>query len=418
MRGRSSHFGQNIETERLCSVSYGVLAGSFGGASGAAYLFYICGESRVKVLAVIGTRPEAIKMAPVVKELQKRDMFEVAVCLTAQHRELLDQVIEVFDLSVDYDLNLMKQDQSIFDVTCSVLAGMEKVLDEARPDVVLVHGDTTTSFAAALAAYYKRIKVGHVEAGLRTYDKYQPFPEEMNRHLGDALCDYHYAPTRTACENLRKESISNEHIIETGNTVIDALLDIAGRDYVFDDPFLQQAGTKRRLLLVTAHRRENFGEPFIEMCTAMRDLAARNEDLEIIYPVHPNPNVRKAVDSVLAGQERVHLIKPLNYLPFVHLLKKAYLVLTDSGGVQEEGPSLGKPVLVMREVTERPEAVEAGTAMLVGSSCSRITTVVQRLLDDRAAYDAMANAVNPYGDGLASRRIADHLERLAKGRMS
>ncbi len=367
------------------------------------------GNKMKKVLVVMGTRPEAIKMAPVVHAIRDCQDLEVSVCLTAQHRELLDQVIEVFDLPIDYDLNLMRPNQTIFDVTSNVLLGMRGVLDKAHPDVTLVHGDTTTSFAAALACYYKRVKVGHVEAGLRTHDKYRPFPEEMNRRLGDALCDYYYAPTENSCENLIKENMNPDNIFITGNTVIDALLEIAGRDYIFDDAFLAGLGTQRKLIMVTAHRRESFGEPFRQMCTAMRDLVVNNRDVEIVYPVHPNPNVRRVVDEVLKGQERVHLIEPLDYLPFVHLLKKSYMVLTDSGGIQEEAPALGKPVLVMREVTERSEAIDAGTAMLVGNTYDGIVENVQRLLDNTEAYAAMANAVNPYGDGQAARRIVDHL---------
>jgi len=372
------------------------------------------GKIMTKVLVVMGTRPEAIKMAPVVNAIREREGLEVSVCLTAQHRELLDQVIDVFDIAVDYDLNLMQPDQTIFDVTSNVLLRMAEVLDKSQPDVALVHGDTTTSFAAALACYYKRIKVGHVEAGLRTHDKYRPFPEEMNRRLGDALCDYYYAPTEGSRDNLLKENLGPENIFVTGNTVIDALLEIAGRDFEFEDSFLSGAGSERKLILVTAHRRESFGEPFRQMCTAMRDLAADNADVEIVYPVHPNPNVRRMVDEVLKDQDRVHLIEPLDYLPFVHLLKKSHIVLTDSGGIQEEAPSLGKPVLVMREVTERPEAIGAGTAMLVGNSYDGIVENVQRLLDNAEAYGAMANAVNPYGDGLAASRIADHLCSLWK----
>ncbi|MFC1529267.1 non-hydrolyzing UDP-N-acetylglucosamine 2-epimerase [Gemmatimonadota bacterium] len=369
----------------------------------------------MKILVVMGTRPEAIKMAPVIKELMLRqDAFSVEVCLTAQHRELLDQVVDAFSLPVDYNLELMKHDQTIFETTNNVLLKMGDVLDISQPDVVLVHGDTTTTFAAALACYYKRIKVGHVEAGLRTYDKYRPFPEEMNRRLGDALCDYHYAPTPGARDNLLREHISESGILVTGNTVIDALLEVTQWPYQFTDDLLRNAGKERRLLLVTAHRRESFGERFIQMCTAIRDLAQRNSDIEIIYPVHPNPNVRQAVDQVLKTQERVNLIDPLDYVPFVHLLKKSTIVLTDSGGIQEEAPSLGKPVLVMREVTERPEAVEAGTARLVGNTYDGIVDNVQHLLDDGQAYGAMANAVNPYGDGLASQRIADHLNSLQR----
>lgn len=365
------------------------------------------------ILVVIGTRPEAIKMAPLVKELQRRDSrFKVSVCLTAQHRDLLDQVIKVFDIPVHFDLNVMKPNQTISQVASGVILGLEKVFDEAKPDVVLTHGDTTTSFAAALAAYYKHIPVGHVEAGLRTYNKLQPFPEEMNRRLGDALCDYHYAPTAKARENLLRENISDTHIVVTGNTVIDALLTVANRPHAFSDPLLDNAGRDRRLVLVTAHRRESFGAPLIEMCEAMRLLAKNNPDVEIVYPVHPNPNVRAAVNQVLADRDRVHIVGPLEYVPFVHLLKKACIVLTDSGGIQEEAPSLGKPVLVMREVTERPEAIDAGTARLVGTETGRIVSEVQRLLDDPRACSAMSNAVNPYGDGKASIRIADHLQSV------
>lgn len=367
----------------------------------------------MKILVVMGTRPEAIKMAPVYKALAGcPEVFEAAVCLTAQHRELLDQVIDVFGLPVAYDLNVMKPNQSLAEVTSQVLCGMAPILEEYRPDVVLVHGDTTTSFATALAAYYTHTPVGHVEAGLRTYDKFRPFPEEMNRRLGDDLCDYHYAPTPLARENLLREAITPDHIVVTGNTVIDALLDVAARPYTFACAELERAGRERRLILVTAHRRESFGDPFRQMCAAMRDLAHANPDVEIVYPVHPNPNVRRAVAEVLAGQERIHLVDPIEYLPFIHLLKKAYLVLTDSGGIQEEAPALGKPVLVMRDVTERPEAIEAGTAMLVGTSYDRIRGEVQRLLDDTAAYARMGQAANPYGDGLASRRIAEHLASL------
>lgn len=370
-----------------------------------------------KILVVMGTRPEAIKMAPIVNELRGREAaFEVAVCLTAQHRELLDQVIEVFSLSTEYDLDLMKPDQTIFDITSNVLNGMAAVLDDFDPDVVLVHGDTTTTFASALACYYKNVRVGHVEAGLRTYDKYRPFPEEMNRVLGDALCDYHYAPTEGSRANLLKENIDESGILVTGNTVIDALLEVSDRPYAFEDPILEAAGTARRLILVTAHRRESFGERFDQMCTAIRDIAARNPDVEIVYPVHPNPNVLRSVNKILRHQARVHLIAPLDYVPFVHLLKKSTIVLTDSGGIQEEAPSLGKPVLVMRETTERPEAVDAGTARLVGNTYDGISESVQRLLDDENAYAAMANATNPYGDGHASARIADHLQSLTKER--
>lgn len=368
----------------------------------------------MKVLVVIGTRPEAIKMAPVISELRspQRENLSVEVCVTAQHRELLDQVIEVFNIPVDYDLDVMSENQTIFDITSRVLTGMRGIFEASAPAVTLVHGDTTTSFATALAAYYGRVRAGHVEAGLRTFNKYRPFPEEMNRRLGDALCDYHYAPTPRARQHLLDEHISDSQIVVTGNTVIDALLDVASRPYQFADPGLEALGRERRLIVVTAHRRESFGEPFHAMCTAIRDLVAANPDAEAVYPVHPNPNVRRVVAEVLKGQPRIHLIEPLDYLPFVHLLKKAAIVLTDSGGIQEEAPSLGKPVLVMRSVTERPEAIEAGTARLVGTEYDAIVDAVQRLLDDRAEYEAMANSVNPYGDGRAAPRIADHLESL------
>jgi len=354
-------------------------------------------------------------MGPVVQELRRRPGMDVAVCLTGQHRELLDQAVGAFGIRADYDLDVMRQDQTVSGLTVAVLSAMESVLADAAPDVVLVHGDTTTSFTAALAAFYARTPVGHVEAGLRTHDSHRPYPEEMNRRLCDALCDYHYAPTTLARDNLIQERVPPENILVTGNTVIDALLEIAGQPHEFTDPVLERAGRGRRLLLVTAHRRESFGAPLREMCVAVRTLAGNNADLDVVYPVHPNPRVRETAEAILAGHERVHLLAPLGYADFVHLMKKAAVVLTDSGGIQEEAPSLGKPVLVMREVTERPEAVEAGTARLVGTGCARIVAEVQRLLDDPAAYGAMANAVNPYGDGQASRRIADHLESIAKG---
>lgn len=366
----------------------------------------------MKVLVIIGTRPEAVKMAPVVRALRARpDRFDsVEVCLTAQHRDLLDQVIRVFNIPVDYDLNLMAPDQTIYDVTAKVVMGMRGIFEASATDVALVHGDTTTSFAAALAAYYRRVPVGHVEAGLRTYDKYQPFPEEMNRRLCDALCDYHYAPTEGARENLLREGIPAAGIAVTGNTVIDALLHIAAQPYRFEDPLLESVGSTRRLILVTAHRRESFGEPFRDICRAIRDIAAHNPDVEVVYPVHPNPNVQRYAGEFLANQERVHLIDPLDYQPFVHLLKKAHLVMTDSGGLQEEAPALGVPVLVMREVTERPEAVAAGVAQLTGVRYENIIATAQRLLDDRAARDAMAQRANPFGDGHAAERIAEHLD--------
>ncbi len=368
----------------------------------------------MKILVVVGTRPKAIKMAPVIAALHRQPArFSVEVCMTAQHRDLLDPVIALFKIPVHYDLDIMAPDQSIYQVTSRVLLGMEGVLKRAQPDVVLVHGDTTTSFAAALAAFYQRIPVGHVEAGLRTYDRTHPFPEEMNRRLGDDLCSYHYASTEAARKNLLQEHIAPEHIVVTGNTVIDALLDVAERPHTFCDPVLEALGKERRLILVTAHRRESFGAPFESICRAIAELAQANPDVEVVYPVHPNPNVQHCVKALLEEQERVHLVAPLDYLPFVHLMKRATLILTDSGGIQEEAPSLGKPVLVLRDVTERPEAIVAGTAQLVGTDYERITTAAQTLLDDPARYAHVAALQNPYGDGQASTRIVEHLAGLA-----
>ncbi len=369
----------------------------------------------MKVLVVVGTRPEAIKMAPLVAALEaRRDIFDTRLCVSGQHRDMMDSVIHLFGLTVHYDLNVMVHNQSVADITTKVLTGVSGVLEAESPDVVLIHGDTTTSFAAALAAHYHRAPVGHVEAGLRTHDKWHPFPEEMNRRLADALCDYHYAPTERARENLLAENIPPEQIVVTGNTAIDALLWAAKQPCSFDDPFLERAGADRRLILVTAHRRESFGAPFREMCSAMRDVVNHNDNVEVIYPMHPNPNVRKAACEILRGHERIRLVEPLGYLPFVQLQKKAYLILTDSGGIQEEAPSLGTPVLVMRDTTERPEAVDAGVSKLVGTKRADIAREVQQLLDKEADYNQMASAVNPFGDGHASERIAGHLADLAQ----
>ena len=354
-------------------------------------------------------------MAPVVKALEGRpEVFDTRVCLTAQHRGLLDQVIALFGLRVDHDLDLMAPGQALTDITTGVLHGVGEVIADENPGMVLIHGDTTTSFATALAAYYQRVPVAHVEAGLRTGDKFQPYPEEMNRRLSGALCDYHYAPTEGAKANLLAEHVPEDRIVLTGNTAIDALLSVASLPHTFDDPALEALGSTRRLILVTAHRRENFGAPFVEMCGAMGDIVDRNPDVELVYPVHPNPNVREVVDKALRGRGRVHLIEPQDYLSFVQLQKKAHLILTDSGGIQEEAPSLGKPVLVMRETTERPEAVRAGVTRLVGSNREQIAGEVQRLLDDPGSYAAMARAENPFGDGRASERIVAHLASLVE----
>lgn len=350
-------------------------------------------------------------MAPVIKGLEKHsDIFENKVCVTAQHRQMLDQVLDLFDIQPHYDLNIMKPGQDLFDVNCNVLQGLKPILVKERPDIVLVHGDTTTTFAASLAAFYEKIPVGHVEAGLRTGNIYAPWPEEMNRRLTASLATLHFAPTEKARANLLAERVKDSRIFVTGNTVIDALLQVAG--LIKGDPELQVElearfpflDPRKRLLLVTGHRRENFGEGFEQICRALKKLSKR-EDVQIVCPVHLNPNVQEPVRRILGGCPRIRLIEPQEYLPFVYLMDRSYLIITDSGGVQEEAPSLGKPVLVMRETTERPEAVEAGTVMLVGTSIESIVGNATRLLDDPKAYDAMSHAHNPYGDGMAANRI-------------
>ena len=384
-----------------------------------------------RILLVFGTRPEAIKMAPLVREFQKHpEAFETIVCVTGQHREMLDQVLRIFGIQPDYDLNIMRQGQDLYDVTARVLLGMRDVLREARPDVVLVHGDTTTSAAAALAAFYQRIPVGHVEAGLRTHDIYSPWPEEMNRQLTGRIATYHFAPTPLSKRNLTEEGVSPDRIVVTGNTVIDALRQVVSRikaDASLDaelERTLRAGGYDvgrlrdgRRLVLITGHRRENFGEGFIHMCTAIKDLTRRYPEVDFVYPMHLNPNVRRPIHEVfgddLSGLGNMFFIEPLEYLSFVYLMEKSAIVLTDSGGIQEEAPGLGKPVLVMRDTTERPEALDAGTVRLVGTDYDKITREVSTLLDDASAYERMSQAVNPYGDGLACGRIVQFLkERL------
>lgn len=367
--------------------------------------------SKIKVLTIFGTRPEAIKMAPLVKEIERNsDKLESIVCVTAQHRQILDQVLELFDIKPDFDLNIMKENQNLWSLTSDVLLKTKEVIEEVKPDVVLVHGDTTTSMAAALSAFYAKVPVGHVEAGLRTFDKYYPFPEEINRVFTDAVCTYYFAPTDKSCENLIKSQISSEHIYKTGNTVIDALL------YTVENHNEEVEGLtlnpNLKTILLTSHRRENFGEPIKEICKAILELVEKNKDIEVVYPVHPNPNVRKPVYELLNGIDRIHLIEPLEYAQFCSLMKKSHIILTDSGGVQEEAPSLGKPVLVLRDTTERPEAIEYGTVKLVGTNKEKIISTVQNLLDDNNAYKKMAEAVNPYGDGLASKRIVDVLKKI------
>lgn len=380
-----------------------------------------------KVMLVFGTRPEAIKMAPLVKEFQKQPKrVETVVCVTGQHREMLDQVLKIFDIKPDYDLNIMKQGQDLYDVTARVLTGMRDVLKEVKPDVVLVHGDTTTSTVAALAAFYQQIPVGHVEAGLRTHNIYSPWPEEMNRLLTGRLATYHFSPTPLSRNNLIKESVDDRNIIVTGNTVIDALYWVVDKiknnkelDNELED-ILSKAGydinrlnNGKKLVLITGHRRENFGDGFINMCTAIKDLTVKYPDLDFVYPMHLNPNVRKPIHEVfgenLSGLKNMFFIEPLEYLSFVYLMEKSSIVLTDSGGIQEEAPGLGKPVLVMRDTTERPEALDAGTVKLVGTDYNKIVNEVSSLIDDKAAYEKMSKAVNPYGDGLACGRIVNAL---------
>lgn len=365
----------------------------------------------LKVLTVFGTRPEAIKMAPLVKELNSRpDIIKSFVAVTAQHREMLDQVLELFDIIPDYDLDIMQEGQTLYDVTTRALEGLKEVLIQCNPDLVLVHGDTTTTFTAALAAYYRQIPVGHVEAGLRTNNKYSPFPEEMNRHLTGALAEYHFAPTEASMQNLIKENVNIDNIFVTGNTVIDALKATVQENYVFSDPLLNNIDfDKQRVLLVTTHRRENLGDPMRAIYLALKEIVETHQDVEIVFPVHKNPAVRRVVNEILGKIPRVHLIEPLQYEPFINLMQRCYLVLTDSGGMQEEAPSLGKPVLVLRDTTERPEAVEAGTVKLVGTDRGVVLSVTNELLNNPVAYRNMAEAVNPYGDGLASKRIVDFI---------
>ena len=380
-----------------------------------------------KVMLVFGTRPEAIKMAPLVKEFQKYPKkFKIIVCVTGQHREMLDQVLRIFEITPDYDLNIMKQGQDLYDVTARVLLGMRDVLKEAQPDVVLVHGDTTTSTAAALAAFYQQIPVGHVEAGLRTHNIYSPWPEEMNRQITGRIATYHFAPTPLSKQNLLSEGVSETNITVTGNTVIDALymvVDKIKKDQSLDselEHLLRQAGydtnrltDERKMVLITGHRRENFGEGFIKMCTAIKDLTQKYPDVDFVYPMHLNPNVRKPIHEVfgedLSNLGNMFFIEPLEYLSFVYLMEKSTIVLTDSGGIQEEAPGLGKPVLVMRDTTERPEALEAGTVKLVGTDYDKIINEVSALLDNQAYYEKMSKAVNPYGDGKACDRIINIL---------
>ncbi len=370
-----------------------------------------------KIMLVFGTRPEAIKMAPVVRALSEARQWEVKVCVTAQHRQMLDQVLSLFGIVPDFDLDLMKPGQDLTDITSNVLIGMRDVFKQWKPDLVLVHGDTTTAMAASLAAFYEKIPVGHVEAGLRTHDIYSPWPEEMNRRMVGRVASLHFAPTETARANLLAEGCADKSVYVTGNTVIDALLNVVDR--IKTDVTLNQRLRERfaflhedkRLILVTGHRRENFGQGFEDICKALREIAER-DDVEIVYPVHLNPNVQEPVRRILGDCPRIHLIEPLDYLPFVYLMNRAHILLTDSGGIQEESPSLGKPVLVMRDTTERPEAVAAGTVILVGTDAARIVSNTARLLDDHSEYQRMSQTHNPYGNGLASSRICNVIQGL------
>lgn len=370
-----------------------------------------------KVMTVFGTRPEAIKMAPIVKALENDPELESLCVVTAQHRQMLDQVLDLFEIKPAYDLDIMKERQTLSGVLTRALLGLEEIMVKEKPDLVLVHGDTSTTFAGAIASYYQQIPVGHVEAGLRTWDKYQPYPEEMNRRLTGALTDLHFAPSKGSMDNLLKENIPADHIFVTGNTVIDALLMVTKKEFQFDNPEINAVlESGHRLILLTAHRRENWGEPLENICKAVLDIVNANPDVEVIYPVHLNPVVRDIVFKYLKGHERVHLIEPLDYLPFSHLMKRAHILLTDSGGVQEEGPALVKPVLVLREKTERPEALDAGTVKLVGTDKDVIIRETSELLNDSNAYNKMAAARNPYGDGHAAEMILQEIKNYFANR--
>ena len=362
---------------------------------------------KIKVMTIFGTRPEAIKMAPLVKELEKNsDKIESVVCVTAQHRQMLDQVLEIFDIKPDYDLNIMKARKTLVEIVTRSLEGLDEVMKEAQPDIVLVHGDTSTTFVGSLAAFYNKISVGHVEAGLRTYNKYFPYPEEVNRRITGVIADMHFAPTQRNYDNLASEKVDPSTIYITGNTVVDALQTTVRDDYEFKDETLKNIDwNSKRVIIMTAHRRENLGKPLENICSAVRDIVLKHEDVEVVYPVHLNPSVREVAFKILGDLDRVKLIEPVNADELHNAIKRGYLVLTDSGGLQEEAPSLGKPVLVLRNETERPEAIDAGTVKIAGVDKENIFSMTEELLNDKDAYDKMAKAVNPYGDGHASERI-------------
>lgn len=362
----------------------------------------------IKVLTVFGTRPEAIKMAPLVKELEKCDKIKSMVAVTAQHREMLDQVLKIFDIKPDFDLNIMQQRQTLLGITTKGLTGLDEVIKEAQPDIVLVHGDTTTTFIGSLAAFYNQVKVGHVEAGLRTYDKYSPFPEEMNRKLTGAIADLHFSPTISNKNNLLRENINENDIFITGNTVIDALKTTVRDDYEFADATLRGLDFEnKKVIVMTAHRRENLGKPLENICTAVKEIVEANADVEVVYPMHLNPAVREVATSILGGMDRVHLIEPLDVEELHNAMDRSFIVMTDSGGIQEEAPSLGKPVIVLRNETERPEAVEAGTVLMGGIHKENIVKIANELLNNEETYKKIAKTANPYGDGKASERIVN-----------
>ena len=366
--------------------------------------------NKIKVITIFGTRPEAIKMAPLVKELEKRQEIENKVCVTAQHREMLDQVLDLFNIVPDFDLNIMKDKQSLTGITTKVLEGLKEIFDGENPNLILVHGDTTTTFAASLAAFYSKIKVGHVEAGLRTFNKYFPFPEEMNRKLTASIADLHFAPTNSSRKNLLREAVEEKAIFVTGNTVIDAMRFTVEKDYVFENDILNKIDYKnKKVIMVTAHRRENWGQGIENICTALKDIVEANEDVEVVYLAHLNPLVRDVVLKHLGGLNRIHILPPLDTKETHNLMNKCYLVMTDSGGLQEEAPHLGKPVILLRDVTERQEAVEAGTVKIVGTKIDDILTETNRLITDLGEYEKMSKAINPYGDGNASSRIVDSI---------
>ncbi len=362
-------------------------------------------QKKIKVLSIFGTRPEAIKMAPVIKELEKTQNMHSIVCVTAQHRQMLDQVLELFNIKPDFDLNIMKPNQNLWELTAEILLQTKNIFEQVKPDLVLVHGDTTSALASSLSAFYAKIPVGHIEAGLRTFDKYYPFPEEINRIIADYISDFHFAPTKAAVDNLLKAGIKENNIYLTGNTVIDALLHTI--ENYKPCPEKINIDNNLKTILVTAHRRENFGEPLKNICQALSELIERNNNIQIVFPVHLNPNVREIVYAILGNLKRVYLIEPLDYAPFAHQMKQAYIILTDSGGVQEEAPSLGKPVLVLREETERPEAIECGTVQLVGHNKEKIIALTEELLHNEQIYKKRTSVKNPYGDGFAAKRIVE-----------